>query len=563
MGNRWRPPGQPAHRPRRHHRRWHLRPHRELLLHRCGRGLGIDRRDEPVDHRRRRGRHPGGERGQRGNGLPRDRDLHHQRHCPDHDLRLRIQRPPPWPGTPQPRTSSASCTRMRRIPTLGREGVYTLRGTAACVAGQSCTPANACHTGVTTCTGTPACADAGTNVADGAPCGSGNVCTAGACSPLTCNPIPITGLNVSETRVAASKPTPLGGTIADGIYDLSSYSLYTGPGGASGPTGFTLRCTMVISGTVGQEACGAGATGVPKSTFNYVLSGTRYTITSAVCGTADVGYTMGFTATPTELWGIGDSPGNSGISRDRLHAAGPGLHGQPHGYLGDAMQFPFGNRIKQFHRHFHWLDVHKQSLELLERNVRRHGDPDTIGFREHHRRVRGEQHHGKCSGDGVPGGLVGPGNRGRHLLRPVPYRRVHDALGAPHRRKRLGQQRRHAGDTACHREHEREVHKAVVGLSSMLSAPLGLAIPRGSSLVWTVCGNGGADSAGPSSHFTGARAARPGGRRAPRRDGLPGDPGGPSDPGHSASPGDVTESRRQQRCAVRPDDVGRLQGGTR
>ena len=35
---------------------------------------------------------------------------------------------------------------------------------AACAAGAACTPANACHIGVTTCNGTPACADTGTPV---------------------------------------------------------------------------------------------------------------------------------------------------------------------------------------------------------------------------------------------------------------------------------------------------------------------------------------------------------------------------------------------------------------
>jgi hypothetical protein len=246
---------------------------------------------------------------------------------------------------------------------------------AACAAGAACTPANACHTGITTCNGTPACADTGASVGDGAACGGGNVCTAGVCgsaqctagltctppttpdacktyatacdaggvqacvpasskpdgtvcgigstctagtcSALSCNPTPITGSIVSEMRAAAgSKPTPLGGTIADGVYDLTSDTIFNG---GTGATGRTERCTLVIAGTVLQEACGFGTTAVP-TTANFVVSGNHYSITSAVCGTADVGYTVGFTATATQLWTIADPPGTRAVVYTRRDA---------------------------------------------------------------------------------------------------------------------------------------------------------------------------------------------------------------------------------------------------
>jgi hypothetical protein len=50
--------------------------------------------------------------------------------------------------------------------------------------GTSCTPANVCHTGSTSCTtGTPVCADSGNNVADGTACGGTNkTCLTGTCT---------------------------------------------------------------------------------------------------------------------------------------------------------------------------------------------------------------------------------------------------------------------------------------------------------------------------------------------------------------------------------------------
>lgn len=52
--------------------------------------------------------------------------------------------------------------------------------------GSTCAPANACHVGVTVCTGSGAvCGDTGVNLPNGAPCAPGKVCSSGACVDCT------------------------------------------------------------------------------------------------------------------------------------------------------------------------------------------------------------------------------------------------------------------------------------------------------------------------------------------------------------------------------------------
>ncbi len=52
---------------------------------------------------------------------------------------------------------------------------------APCTTNAACTPASVCHQGSRKCNGTPTCMDTGVNASDGAACGAENVCSAGVC----------------------------------------------------------------------------------------------------------------------------------------------------------------------------------------------------------------------------------------------------------------------------------------------------------------------------------------------------------------------------------------------
>ncbi len=142
------------------------------------------------------------------------------------------------------------------------------------------------------------------NETDYTPCGSGNTCTAGTCTPLSCSPVANTFTQIQETRVAAAPPTPLGGTIIDGVYDLTARIIYTGPGGITGTQPSPYAGMNVISGGTLQAVIAYGQSPsqpVTPTVVTYSLVGTTYTVTSSVCGGGEVGYTLGYTATATEL----------------------------------------------------------------------------------------------------------------------------------------------------------------------------------------------------------------------------------------------------------------------
>ncbi|HEY8073756.1 MAG TPA: hypothetical protein VIF62_06600 [Labilithrix sp.] len=57
------------------------------------------------------------------------------------------------------------------------------------------------------------------------------------------------GAKIDVQQTATDPPAAMGGTIADGTYVLTSATLYTGAGGATGSLGLTLAQTWHFSGT--------------------------------------------------------------------------------------------------------------------------------------------------------------------------------------------------------------------------------------------------------------------------------------------------------------------------
>src|SRR5438105_4320992 len=58
---------------------------------------------------------------------------------------------------------------------------------------------------------------------------------AGVDAAHACNSLVNSATSITITQVASNPPTATGGTIADGVYTMTSAVFYTGPGGATGP----------------------------------------------------------------------------------------------------------------------------------------------------------------------------------------------------------------------------------------------------------------------------------------------------------------------------------------
>jgi hypothetical protein len=121
---------------------------------------------------------------------------------------------------------------------------------------------------------------------------------------LCTNVFPSTGPVIAGNRVAEALPVAnaTGGTIALGTYHLTSYTFYTGPGGATGPNGQnrsqTIRFTAGTGGALTLEASIAATTGGTGQwlVLNGTPSGTSLVLTQ-ICPTAGSIGTFPYSAT--------------------------------------------------------------------------------------------------------------------------------------------------------------------------------------------------------------------------------------------------------------------------
>jgi hypothetical protein len=91
---------------------------------------------------------------------------------------------------------------------------------------------------------------------------------------------------VPEQNTATAPPTPQGGAIPDGTYFVTAATLYTGPGGATGPTGKTYQFTSQVSGDgTAYDSVDAISGGTPVVAVGTIaISGARITVTQ-ICPT--------------------------------------------------------------------------------------------------------------------------------------------------------------------------------------------------------------------------------------------------------------------------------------
>jgi hypothetical protein len=113
-----------------------------------------------------------------------------------------------------------------------------------------------------------------------------------------CNTVAQIGNLVDKVSFPTQAPAPAGGTIVDGTYRLTEFSIYD-PAQPGGVTGVQIKATMVISnGTIEDVTFGAG--GEARSNGTYSVSGTQMT-TTTTCPLGKGSRTFGFTAAGAQL----------------------------------------------------------------------------------------------------------------------------------------------------------------------------------------------------------------------------------------------------------------------
>lgn len=119
-----------------------------------------------------------------------------------------------------------------------------------------------------------------------------------------CNDVDNKGVLVDRVAVLGDPPVAMGGTIATGEYDLTSYTVYVGATGVSGPTGITAKASVRVGASAFDEALELGGTGKTATTSTvsskYTASGATLAMTE-LCPSAGVGRQVQFTSTDTSL----------------------------------------------------------------------------------------------------------------------------------------------------------------------------------------------------------------------------------------------------------------------
>jgi hypothetical protein len=123
-------------------------------------------------------------------------------------------------------------------------------------------------------------------------------CSSSSAQGTPCNTLVDDGPKVPATEIAAAAPTPAGGAIADGTYQLTAVTAYSGPGGSTLGVALTASEVQTISGMTIQED-GILNGQESRYTTTFTTSGTTLS-TSDTCPSPSTA-SHGYTATATEL----------------------------------------------------------------------------------------------------------------------------------------------------------------------------------------------------------------------------------------------------------------------
>jgi hypothetical protein len=115
-------------------------------------------------------------------------------------------------------------------------------------------------------------------------------------TPSECNALVNDGPVVGFVVAGATAPSPAGGTIADGVYQLTAANIYAAPAGFTNDT--QLSSVMQVKGTVAQQV-GSIDGEESRYTTKLTVSGTMLTAVDT-CPEPETA-SFGLTATPTEF----------------------------------------------------------------------------------------------------------------------------------------------------------------------------------------------------------------------------------------------------------------------
>ena len=121
--------------------------------------------------------------------------------------------------------------------------------------------------------------------------------TANPCNALDIGTAPA----ITPNQVASQEPTAMGGTVFDGTYFLTKWTLYTGPGGATGPLPLTLQVRRDFAGGIVQTVQNDGSS-IRRFSAMLTTTGTAFTETQSCPGSSVDTGTYTATATTITEW---------------------------------------------------------------------------------------------------------------------------------------------------------------------------------------------------------------------------------------------------------------------
>lgn len=113
-----------------------------------------------------------------------------------------------------------------------------------------------------------------------------------------CNDLVATGQVIDRIGIAGEPAAGRGGTIVDGEYNLTDYTVFTGAGGAGGPTGITAKAVIRIAGGRLDELYEFGGSGNPSVrsvSGSYAATAATFATTQA-CPRVGLAGTLQYTA---------------------------------------------------------------------------------------------------------------------------------------------------------------------------------------------------------------------------------------------------------------------------